>query len=67
MATFITGSTGYLGSHVASGLLESHGQKLNLLVRAKDRRAAELKLWRCSCIWIFHAFIIGSILTSRFF
>jgi thioester reductase-like protein len=46
MAIFITGSTGYLGSHVASGLLEGHGQKLNLLVRAKDRRAAELKLWR---------------------
>ncbi|HEU0007359.1 MAG TPA: SDR family oxidoreductase [Terriglobia bacterium] len=46
MAIFITGSTGYLGSHVASGLLEGHGQKLNLLVRAKDQRAAELKLWR---------------------
>ena len=46
MATFITGSTGYLGSHVASGLLERYSQKLNLLVRAKDRRSAELKLWR---------------------
>jgi len=46
MAIFITGSTGYLGSHVTTGLLEGHGQKLNLLVRAKDRRAAELKLWR---------------------
>ncbi|MCI0621570.1 MAG: SDR family oxidoreductase [Acidobacteria bacterium] len=46
MATFITGSTGYLGAHVATGLLERYGQKLNLLVRANDRRAAELKLWR---------------------
>jgi thioester reductase-like protein len=46
MAIFITGSTGYLGSHVATGLLEGYGQQLNLLVRAKDQRAAELKLWR---------------------
>jgi thioester reductase-like protein len=46
MAIFITGSTGYLGAHVASGLLEQYQAKLNLLVRAKDRRAAELKLWR---------------------
>lgn len=46
MAIFITGSTGYLGAHVAAGLLEGHGEPLNLLVRAKDRQAAELKLWR---------------------
>jgi thioester reductase-like protein len=46
MAIFITGSTGYLGAHVAAGLLETHQQKLNLLVRAKDRHGAELKLWR---------------------
>ena len=46
MAIFITGSTGYLGSHIAAGLLEGHGQKLNLLVRAQDQRSAELKLWR---------------------
>ena len=46
MGIFITGSTGYLGSYVASGLLEGHDQKLNLLVRAKDQRSAELKLWR---------------------
>ena len=45
MAIFITGSTGYLGAHIAAGLLENHQQKLNLLVRAKDHRAAELKLW----------------------
>jgi thioester reductase-like protein len=46
MATFITGSTGYLGAHVATGLLEGHNARLNLLVRAKDRVEAELKLWR---------------------
>lgn len=46
MATFITGSTGYLGAHVAAGLLEGHEEPLNLLVRAKDRRAAELRLWQ---------------------
>ena len=45
MATFITGSTGYLGAHVATGLLEGHNARLNLLVRAKDRVEAELKLW----------------------
>ena len=45
MTTFITGPTGYLGAHVATGLLEGHGERLNLLVRAKDRRAAEVKLW----------------------
>ena len=46
MAIFITGSTGYLGAHIAAGMLENHQQKLNLLVRAKDHRAAELKLWK---------------------
>ena len=46
MATFITGSTGYLGAHVAAGLLERHAAKLNLLIRARDRREADLKLWR---------------------
>ena len=46
MAILITGSTGYLGAHVAVGLLQEHGEKLNLLVRAKDQRTAELRLWR---------------------
>jgi len=45
MATFITGSTGYLGAHVAAGLLEGHNVRLNLLVRARDHGQAELKLW----------------------
>ena len=46
MATFVTGSTGYLGAHVASELLSKHNSKLSLLVRAKDHRGAELKLWK---------------------
>lgn len=45
MAIFITGSTGYLGAHVAARLLEGHGDSLNLLVRARDQREAETRLW----------------------
>ena len=46
MAIFLTGSTGYIGAHVAAGLLERHRDHLNLLVRAKDEREAEVRLWR---------------------
>ena len=46
MATFITGSTGYLGAHVAAGLLQAYSARLNLLVRAKGLREANLKLWQ---------------------
>ena len=45
MAIFLTGSTGYIGAHVAANLLES-GASLNLLVRARDPHDAELRLWR---------------------
>ena len=45
MAIFLTGSTGYIGAHVAANLLES-GASLNLLVRARDPREAELRLWQ---------------------
>jgi thioester reductase-like protein len=45
VAIFLTGSTGYIGAHVASNLLES-GASLNLLVRARDAREAELRLWQ---------------------
>jgi thioester reductase-like protein len=45
VAIFLTGSTGYIGAHVASNLLES-GAALNLLVRARDAREAELRLWQ---------------------
>ncbi len=45
MAIFLTGSTGYIGAHVASNLLDEHGASLNVLVRARDQREAELRLW----------------------
>ena len=45
MAIFLTGSTGYIGAHVAANLLSQHDATLNLLVRARDPREAELRLW----------------------
>jgi thioester reductase-like protein len=45
MAIFLTGSTGYVGAHVTTLLLENHTDKLNLLIRAKDEREAALRLW----------------------
>ena len=45
MAIFLTGSTGYIGAHVAANLLEAHGASLNVLVRARDPRDAEARLW----------------------
>jgi len=46
VAIFLTGSTGYIGAHVAANLLDQHGAALNLLVRARDSREAEVRLWR---------------------
>ncbi|MDX2041630.1 MAG: SDR family oxidoreductase [Acidobacteriota bacterium] len=46
MAIFLTGSTGYVGAHVASLLLENHKDHLNLLVRAKNQQDAEQRLWK---------------------
>jgi thioester reductase-like protein len=46
VAIFLTGSTGYIGAHVATNLLEGHGASLNLLVRARDPQEAQLRLWR---------------------
>ena len=45
MAIFLTGSTGYIGAHVAANLLQQHGASLNLLVRARDPHEAEARLW----------------------
>ena len=45
MAIFLTGSTGYIGAHVAANLLDGHGASLNVLVRARDPREAQLRLW----------------------
>src|SRR5215831_6712330 len=46
MAIFLTGSTGYLGSYLATGLLRDHGDPLNLLVRAKNEQEARERLWQ---------------------
>ncbi len=46
MAIFLTGSTGYIGAHVAANLLDDHGASLNVLVRARDQQEAQLRLWR---------------------
>jgi thioester reductase-like protein len=45
VAIFLTGSTGYIGAHVAANLLEGYGAALNLLVRARDPQEAQLRLW----------------------
>jgi len=45
VAIFLTGSTGYIGAHVAANLLEEHGASLNVLVRAGDPHEAEVRLW----------------------
>src|SRR5579885_3037672 len=46
MATFLTGSTGYLGSYLAAGLLTGHRERLNLLVRARSSQEARERLWQ---------------------
>jgi len=46
MRLFVTGTTGYLGSYVAAGLLREHGEDLNLLVRAKTDQEARERLWK---------------------
>ncbi len=46
MALFLTGSTGYLGSYLATGLFRGHRDTLNLLVRAKTQQEARQRLWQ---------------------
>lgn len=46
MAVFLTGSTGYIGSYIATGLLREHKDRLALLVRAKTKQDAEKRLWK---------------------
>ena len=46
MAIFLTGSTGYLGSYLATGLFRGHRDTLNLLVRAKTQQEARERLWQ---------------------
>jgi thioester reductase-like protein len=46
VAILLTGSTGYIGAHVAANLLGDYPDPLNLLVRARDVREARERLWR---------------------
>jgi thioester reductase-like protein len=50
VAIFLTGSTGYIGSYVAAGLL-AEGERLNVLVRASGPQEAAERLWRA---WQLH-------------
>src|SRR5207245_8702161 len=45
MRIFVTGSTGYLRSYLAAGLLTGYRDKLNLRVRAKTEQEARARLW----------------------
>src|SRR6266851_644576 len=46
MAIFLTGSTGYIGAHIAAILLDRQRDRLNLLVRAKTEQEANERLWQ---------------------
>ncbi|MGC2718127.1 MAG: SDR family oxidoreductase [Candidatus Acidiferrales bacterium] len=46
MAILLTGSTGYIGAHLAANLLADSAEPLNLLVRARDEQEARERLWR---------------------
>jgi thioester reductase-like protein len=46
VAILLTGSTGYIGAHIASNLLADHSEPLNLLVRARSEPEARERLWR---------------------
>ena len=50
VATFLTGSTGYIGSYVAARLLDA-GDRVNVLVRAGAERQAAERLWQS---WQLH-------------
>ena len=51
MAIFLTGATGYIGGHLAVGLLEGYPERLNLLTRAQSASEAAERLWRA---WQLH-------------
>jgi thioester reductase-like protein len=46
VATFLTGSTGYIGAHIAANLLQGSSEPLRLLVRARSPQEAQERLWR---------------------
>jgi len=61
MSIFLTGSTGYLGAHLAAELLDQHTDPLNLLVRASNHHEAEVRLWHALQLHMdfprFHSFL----------
>jgi thioester reductase-like protein len=65
VAILLTGSTGYIGAHVASNLLADHSEPLNLLVRAHDTEEARSRLWRSLQLHLdfqqFESFLNGRI------
>jgi len=64
VAIFLTGSTGYIGGHVAANLLADHSDPLNLLVRARDDQEARERLWHSLQLHMDFA-RFDSFLTSR--
>ncbi|HXJ18103.1 MAG TPA: SDR family oxidoreductase [Candidatus Polarisedimenticolia bacterium] len=46
MSILLTGSTGYIGAHIASNLLADHRDSLNVLVRAREPEEARVRIWR---------------------
>jgi len=61
MTIFLTGATGYIGSYVVNGLMSEHGQKLKLLVRAKNQQEGAERLWKSLQLHMdfptFHAYL----------
>jgi thioester reductase-like protein len=61
MALFLTGSTGYIGSYIADGILRNHKDRLAVLVRAKSIDEAEKRLWKSLQLHMdaatFHAYL----------
>jgi thioester reductase-like protein len=77
MGIFLTGSTGYLGAHIAAESLRHHREPVNVLVRAKDHREAENRMWRALQLHMefneFYSFLksrinifLGDLTESRF-
>jgi thioester reductase-like protein len=69
VAILLTGSTGYIGAHVASNLLAETSEPLNMLVRAKTEDEARGRLWRSLQLHLdfprFEAFLNGRIRIFR--
>jgi thioester reductase-like protein len=77
VAILLTGSTGYIGAHIASNLLADHRDPLNVLVRARDLQEGRVRLWRALQLHMdsptFHEFLatririfLGDLTDGRF-